>query len=215
MTPTEFMTRVDAAVNGPRTLYLYGKGGWYGHVGEAAPAHPGEVVAPATVLSQMEIDDPDKYQRYKEAAARAGINLGALPANMPACDCSGFVTWALELPRAASPAAQQGWINTTSIWSEAQSPGGRFEWCTSAREPLRATKGALLVFPHVGAEIGHIGIVTAVDAVGNATEVVHCAPQNYLKPAEPGQRHAILTTTPELLLDHPKTIAAWCRSIER
>ena len=215
MALSELMTRTDAAVNGPRTLYLYGKGGWYGRVGAPPPAQPGETVAPASVLAQMEHNDPDKYQRYQYAAAQVGIDFGALPAKMPACDCSGFVTWALGLPRAPSPAAAHGWTNTTSIWGEAQSPGARFEWCTSAQEPRRAVEGALLVYPHVGNEIGHIGIVTAVDAVGNATEVVHCAPQNYLQPAAPGRRHAILRTKPGLLLDHPKAITVWCRDIER
>ncbi|HYN61244.1 MAG TPA: CHAP domain-containing protein [Rubrivivax sp.] len=217
MTLTELLANVDLALYGPRTLYRLGQGGFYGNAG-AAPAHPGTIVSPKSVLASMRRHEPAKFQRYVAAAAQAGIDLDALPDRMPACDCSGFVTWALGLPRAPSSRATTGWLDTTAIWTDAQGEGTRFEWCSSALEPRKARIGALLVYPDDGPDDGHVGIVTAIDESndeGTATQVVHCAPENYLLPAAPGQRHAILQTSPKQLLDHPKTIAVWCVSVFR
>jgi hypothetical protein len=215
VTLTELLANVDLAVHGARTLYLLGRGGFYGNAG-VPPPHPGTIVSPKAVLARMRRCEPAKFQRYVAAAAEAGIELNALPDSMPACDCSGFVTWAVGLPRAPSPRARLGWLDTTAIWQDAQNAQTHFEWCTSALEPRKAKVGALLVYPDEGPDDGHIGIVTAIDESddeGRATEVVHCAPENYLLPAAPGQRHAILPTGPERLLDHPKTIAVWCLNV--
>jgi hypothetical protein len=62
-----------------------------------------------------------------------------------------------------------------------------------ALEPRKAKVGALLAYRDDGPDDGHIGIVTAIgdsDDEGRATQVVHGAPENYLLPAAPGQRHA-------------------------
>jgi hypothetical protein len=214
VTLTELLANVDLALNGPRTVYSLGKGGFYANAG-SPPAHPGTIVSPKTMLASMRRNDPAKFQRYVAAAAQAGIDLNALPAFMPACDCSGFATWALGLPRAPSRRARSGWLDTTAIWNDAQSRQTRFEWCSSALEPRKAQVGALLVYPDDPPDDGHIGIVTAIDEAGMATQVVHCAPENYLLPAAPGQRHAILQTTPQRLLDHEKTIAVWCVGVAR
>jgi cell wall-associated NlpC family hydrolase len=217
VTLTELLANVDLAVNGPRTLYRLGKGGFYANAG-AVPAHPGTIVSPKVVLASMRRHEPAKFQRYVAAAAQAGIDLQALPDLMPACDCSGFVTWALGLPRAPSRRARSGWLDTTAIWADAQGPQARFEWCASALEPRKARIGALLVFPDAGSDDGHVGIVTAIENgadEGPAAQVVHCAPENYLLPAASGQRHAILQTPPQRLLDHPQTIAVWCLGVAR
>jgi len=214
VTLDELLANVDLAVNGPRTLYLLGEGGWYADAG-VAPAHPGTLVRPHRVLARMQIHDPAKYQRHLNAAQQAGINLQALPQQMPASDCSGFVTWALGLPRAPSRSATSGWLDTERIWGDARAGRGRFEWCFSRYEPRRASIGALLVYPDHGAQDGHIGIVTAVDAAGTPIQVVHCAPENYLRPAAPGQRHAILQDDAQMLLDHADCIAAWCVDVTR
>jgi hypothetical protein len=96
-----------------------------------------------------------------------------------ACDCSGYVCWALGIARHADPASfpvSGGWINTDSIWADAMGPGNTFTRLAAARP------GALVVYPKDGSpdDIGHVGIVIEADAAGHATRVAHCSADNVL-----------------------------------
>lgn len=226
LTVADLLVRIALARATP-TLYLLGVGGFYGN--EAGPHDlPGKTVCPKTVLKTMKQDNCKKYKAYLAAAQAANFDPYALP-EMPACDCSGFVLWALNLAR--SPSEGHGpWINTTTIYdaatrpvsrphdgADAAPPTARFRRDDSDAAPLATRIGAMLVYPEGdGHEVGHIGFVTQVDASGRPTLVVHCAPENFLLPPAPGaQRTAILETSPEVFFQVPRTIAVWCDEVAR
>ncbi len=126
---------------------------------------------------------------------------------VPACDCSGFVCWALGFGRKSNPAPYTdaaGWIYTDSIWADAMGAGVRFE------RRARATPGALVVYPKAGSgeNYGHVGLVMEADADGRARLVAHCSAVNFkVAPFD-----AIKITSPELFEQQPHSIYAWCRS---
>lgn len=126
---------------------------------------------------------------YVDGIARAGLQLQALP--RLACDCSGYVCWALGVARNRAP-LDGGWINTDAMVADAR--GQRRLFVPVAR----ALPGALLVYPRPGGASrapGHVGIVVDADANGRATRVLHCAPDNYLlTPANGQARNAIAET---------------------
>ena len=124
MTVTELMRRIARAQATP-TLYLLGAGGFYGN--EAGPHDmPGKPVVPAHELRTMKEKDRKKYDVYVASAQAAGIDLAALPQSMPACDCSGFVLWALDMARAPAPNELGTWIYTDSIHADAMGAGSLF-----------------------------------------------------------------------------------------
>lgn len=179
-------------------IYWLGHGGWLS--GEAASPGPGRDIDPETALAHLKTERPQVHAAYVAGLARAGLKVQDLP--HLACDCSGLVCWALGVARDHAP-LDGGWINTDAIAADARGQQRLFV-------PLaQAVPGALLVHPRPGGDNpapGHVGIVTAVDAAGRATRVLHCAPENYLiQPAEGQARNAIAETDTRHFDDVPST----------
>lgn len=132
------------------------------------------------------------------------------------CDCSAFVCWALELAKYQPGLAwlakvNGGWLNTDGIWWDAtRERTGFFD------QLERPAVGCVLVYPSKrvsgwpGPPVGHIGIVTALDAEGRASRVIHCSSGNYRK-----GKDAIAETGPEVFSAVGSTVAAWCATAER
>ena len=199
------------------TLYRLGGGGYYGPSGTPRPPAPGVVESVTAVLAQM----PEaKRLRYEAEAREAGIDLQALAGrSLPFCDCSGFVTWALGLPRAPSPHARSGWLWTNSIYEDSKRDGGPFSRIHSDGERLACRPGALLVYPSPNEdEPGHIGLVSETDAHGRPLRVLHCSSTLMIESARAGQPLTAIAETDagvfETMLDAPQpTIAVWCHLV--
>ena len=181
-----FLQRAHDALNMP-VLYWLGRGG---HTAtEALPAAPGRAINLKNELATMQRERPKVHQAYMAALASSGLDPATLPA--VACDCSGYVCWALGVPRNGA-VLPGGWINTDAMVADAQRGQQLFVPLT------RAVPGALLVHPKPPGEDdgpGHVGIVTAVDANGRATRMLHCAPDNILRSPPAGlPRNAIAET---------------------
>lgn len=133
-----------------------------------------------------------------------------------ACDCSAFSCWCLgvsKLQRGFRWLVQLngGWLNTDGIWTDAQHESGFFE---RLERPL---VGCALVYPSAKVAklpgtppIGHVGIVTALDAQGRAAKVIHCSSGNYRKTGD-----AIQETDATVFSRVGATLAAWCATVER
>jgi hypothetical protein len=133
---------------------------------------------------------------------------------LDACDCSGFVCWALGFsrktnvpgPYTTAPERPGGdcWIYTGSIYADAKGQGMRF------RHVTKASPGALVVYPKGPTEdFGHIAIVVAADADGRATQIIHCSKDNVL-----GEPHdGIKITTAEKFEGNEDSIYVWCRDV--
>ncbi len=203
MTSAEFLQRAFAAREVP-TLYMLGKGGWVrAEAGSSgARAQPGRPIDVGQELDKMRRERPTIHAAYVQGLEKSGLSMASLP--KVACDCSGFVTWALGLARDGAPWAG-GWFDTNAIHADAQGPQQFF------KRVGHATPGVLVVYPKPisrGPEgpPGHIGIVTEVDADGSATRVLHCAPENYVLPPPNGLRHnAIAETGPEQFQADPRS----------
>jgi hypothetical protein len=192
MQMTTFLQRVHSATEIP-TLYFLGKGGWpQSRRGEHA--QPGELVSPAACLAGM---PAEKLTRYEEALTAAGLSpaeFRPMPRS-PACDCTRFVAWALDVPHDVQPDGEPGSFYTGSILDDVRRAKRMFEPFDAA-VPGRAAPGTMLVYASRSAhEVGHIGVVTEVDGTGRPTRIIHCAPENYLAPPLPGcARNAIRET---------------------
>lgn len=140
----------------------------------------------------------DERARLLPIAQAAGLDPTDPDLVVPACDCSGFVCWALGIPRRRPTGA---WINTDSIWADASGPQRAF-----VHRP-EASVGDLVVYPKpIDARFGHIGIVTAVDGAGRALRVLHCSADNFaLAPAG----DAIRETAPAAFEEQRQTL--YCR----
>lgn len=181
-----FLQRARSALSTP-TLYWLGHGGWSSR--EAPPASPSRPIELERELERMRKERPQVHQAYMAALASSGLDRTTLPA--VACDCSGFVCWALGVPRDGSP-LPGGWINTDAMDADAKGAQRLFV-------PLaKAVPGALLVHPKppgTDRGPGHVAIVVAADADGRATRMLHCAPDNYLLDPPAGlPRNAIAET---------------------
>ena len=140
--------------------------------------------------------------KYKLGAG--GMNPAQpLPANINhECDCSGYVCWALGISRKTEhPLYLQfngGWINTDAMVHDGRKASGYFE-------PLAKPKvGALIVYgKNPKASVGHVGIVTALDAAGGVSKVIHCSSGNHKL------GDAIQETAPTVFLKQPSTIYLW------
>lgn len=209
MDTAAFLQRALSAVAMP-TLYLLGKGGYRydeAHV-PAASAQPGRSVDVAHEFNLMRVQRPDVYADYEVVRVQLGLTLDELPAQ--ACDCSGFVCWALGVPRDGSP-LPEGWINTDSIYADAIRAQRLFKAVD------QASPGVLVVYPKPEVPVGkkgppgHIGIVTEVAADGSVTRVLHCAPDNFPLPPPAGQpRNAIAQTGPAHFTADPRSrYVAW------
>lgn len=90
------------------------------------------------------------------------------------CDCSGFVAWAIGIPRELPPGSNK-WLSTDSYWSGGTPVKANL---FSKIKMSEAAVGDLLVYPDNGGKQGHIGIVTQVDKKV-PTYVIHCSLGNY------------------------------------
>ena len=92
----------------------------------------------------------------------------------PSCDCSGFIAWAVGIPRELPPGSNK-WLSTDSYWAGGKPvKSGLF-----TQLPVgQAEPGDLLVYPDSNGHQGHIGIVTQVDHA-TPTYVIHCSLGNY------------------------------------
>jgi CHAP domain len=138
-------------------------------------------------LADMQAKHPEQARKYLDGLAKTGLTIEQLPRE--ACDCSGFVTWALGIARNPSPI---GWVNTDAMHEDARETQKLFVRLKQARV------GALLVYPRQGPkpeQVGHVGFVSEVDEQGRATRVIHCSSENFLiEPAAGGARNAIAET---------------------
>jgi hypothetical protein len=208
MDAAAFLQRALSAVAMP-TLYWLSKGG-YTQAEAATPAaraQPGRPIDVAHEFEVMRRQRPQVYAAYAAALTQSGLTLAELP--QQACDCSGFVCWALDVARDGSP-LPGGWLGTDAIYADATGPKHLF---TAVDQP---SPGVLVVYPKPqvqGTEgtPGHIGIVTEVAADGSVTRVLHCAPDNFLLPPPAGQpRNAIAQTGPAHFAADPRTrYVAW------
>jgi hypothetical protein len=100
------------------------------------------------------------------------------PANVSrACDCSGFVCWALGISRKTDHPLYKkfngGWINTDAMVVDGNEPSGFFS------PVVAVTPGSIIVYPSVAGlvPVGHVGIVTSISAEGGI-RVIHCSKGN-------------------------------------
>ena len=90
------------------------------------------------------------------------------------CDCSGFVAWAIGIPRELPPKSDK-WLDTDAYYAGGKPvKAGLFHEISV----VDAEPGDLLVYPDKGTKQGHIGIVTQVD-LSAPTYVIHCSFGNY------------------------------------
>ena len=197
MDASAFLQRARAALATP-VLYWLGRGGHTAN--EPLPPAPGRTIHLKNELATMQRERPQVHQAYMAALASSGLDPATLPT--VACDCSGYVCWALGVPRDGS-VLPGGWINTDAMVADGQRSQQLFVPLT------RAVPGALLVHPKPpGADSGpgHVAIVTEVDADGRATRMLHCAPDNILRTPPAGlPRNAIAETDPTLFERIPST----------
>ena len=96
------------------------------------------------------------------------------------CDCSGFIAWAIGIPREFPPGSNR-WLDTDAYWNGG---GGAAE---AAGFPLLqnvaaadAEPGDLIVYPDHGGMQGHIGVISGMDNHGEL-KVIHCSRGNFRK----------------------------------
>lgn len=102
------------------------------------------------------------------------------------CDCSGFVAWCCGTDRYRPDIpfykrAAGGWISTTSMVRDANSPRNATGLFTRVDVPM---PGDVVVYGDKGGTQGHCGIVSDVldhkrASVWQLISVIHCAPGNY------------------------------------
>jgi hypothetical protein len=179
-----------------RTVYWAGAGGLLPQA--ATPASALRIAGEWPKLT------PEEQAAYRPLAEQAGIDVNDPDAVVQACDCTGFLLWSLGISRKAPERAAytqpDGWINTDSIWADATRTGILF------RRIDRAVPGCVVVYPKAGSgeNYGHDGLVTAVDALGIATQVIHCSATNF----KGAPFDAIKETTPDAFLRQPATVYA-------
>lgn len=178
-----FVQRARVALAHP-TLYWLSFGGL-----PADPAQPGTPIDLARELERARLARPEVYKAYMAALESSGLAVAALP--KVACDCSGFVCWALGVARDGAPLPGR-WINTDAMHADAAGAQRLFV-------PVdKALPGDLLVYPKPPGQNlvpGHVAIVVDADASGRATRMLHCAPENCLVESPAGlPRNAIAET---------------------
>ncbi len=199
-TADQVLARARSAL-GRTTLYWLDEGGLDPHA-----ALPSAKLAIAQAWQSL---PDDKRREVQPAATALGIDVHDPALRLDACDCSGFVCWALGFSRKAPAPAPyttaDGWIFTGSIWADATGPGARFQRIDRARP------GALVVYPaqDSGEDYGHVAIVVEADAAGRATLIAHCSKANMLS----APYDAIKITPPDAFERQPRSVYAWCRTV--
>lgn len=187
------------AATGHAILYWIGQGGT--DPGAALPASPVHV---ARLWAGL---DAATQQDLAPLAQAMGIDVHDPALVRDACDCSGFVCWALGFPRSRpGPRGGEEWTNTDSIWQDATGPQTRF------LRMADAIPGALVVYPQrdSGEHFGHVALVMETDGHGNATLIAHCAADNI----RVAPHDAIKITGPEKFRRQPLSIYAWHRDVD-
>ena len=92
----------------------------------------------------------------------------------PQCDCSGFIAWAIGIPREFPPGSNK-WLSTTEYYA-----GGApvLPGLLSQVELHQARAGDLLVYPHQNGQVGHIALISEVSD-GQPAGILHCSSGNY------------------------------------
>lgn len=194
MTDVQTVLGRAGSILGQRTVYWAGSGGF-----DPQAASPVQALA---IGKQWPLQSPEDQAMFRPLAEAAGLNVDDPNLVAPACDCSGFVCWALGISRHPHP---QTWINTDTIWDDAKGRGVQF------RKIDRAVVGCIVVYPKViGHKYGHIALVTEVDANGQATRIVHCSASNFAS-APPD---AIKMTAPTAFEEQPESIYAWFQGMK-
>jgi len=87
------------------------------------------------------------------------------------CDCSGFIAWAMGIPRELPPGSNK-WLSTDEYWAEGRPVmTGMFSQIHFAEVRV----GDLLVYPDEGGEQGHIALIIRV----NPLQIIHCSNGNF------------------------------------
>lgn len=188
-TRAQYLERAKQAVGLPLIYWLGSGGGRHGPPG----ALPGTPIEPVSALAELSKSRPHVHQEYMKGLQRMGLRPDQL--DHLACDCTGYLSWALGVPFSPQPLAD-GAMNTDSIVKDSLHQRLQFAPQDQVEE------GDLLVYIGLGSEPGHVGIVMEAQA-GQALKVAHCAPQNYEIPPEPGGvRSAICITDTALFTQH-------------
>jgi cell wall-associated NlpC family hydrolase len=90
------------------------------------------------------------------------------------CDCSGFIAWAIGIPRELPPGRDK-WLSTDEYWT-----GGsptKPNLCKQ-KKFSEAAIGDLLVYPDGGSQQGHIALVTQIGQKMPSL-IIHCSNGNY------------------------------------
>jgi hypothetical protein len=195
-----FLARAHQACEQP-SFYWLGSGGW--SKGQTPGEWPATRLDIDAALEEKRRKDPRVHARYLAEEARSGIHRSTLPP--VACDCSGYVCWALGIARNGWPGVTD-WLNTAGMLRDAN---GAKRWLVLLD---KAEIGALLVHPEPSREggPGHVGIVTEVDATGKATRMLHCSAVNYLLTPPAGLPRNAIAETDTAYFDGEKTqILIW------
>jgi hypothetical protein len=194
------MTSLDNVLARARTATGHGILYWIGTGGtDPSAALPGRPTPVGRIWSTLDVAQQQEFLPLAQAAGIAVTNPDLV---LDACDCSGYVCWALGFAR-QTPAGE--WIDTNYIWNDAKGHQRRFQ------ELAQARPGALVVYPKAGSNenFGHVGIVVEADAQGRATLVAHCSADNF----KSAPYDSIKITSPDKFLEQKASIYAWCRDV--
>lgn len=156
----------------------------------------------------------NKGTKYGLGAGGTNPN-AALPSINGKCDCSGFVSWCLNMSRKTNEAfyvrLNGGWIETTAVSKDIGSSSGIFE-------PLdHPEPGCVVVYGDYRGNDGrhhegHIAAVTEVNGgrgVGGIDKIVHCSVSN------DAAGDAIQETDAHIFANNRNSVLGWCILIER
>lgn len=202
------MVTVEAVLRRARSMLVEGTVYWAG-AGGLDPQSPASSQR-VKIADEWPRLTPAEQAQFRPLALQAGIDVDDPNAAVQACDCTGFLCWALGIsrkaPRQEAWTLAGGWINTDSIWSDATHGGAMF------RKLDRAVPGCVVVYPKAGSneQYGHDGLVTAVGSNGIATRVIHCSASNF----KAAPFDAVKENTGEAFLHQKATVYAWFRGMQ-
>jgi hypothetical protein len=90
------------------------------------------------------------------------------------CDCSGFIAWAIGIPRELPPGSNK-WLSTDEYWRGGKPvKAGLF-----SQIPIKESRsGDLLVYPDSGGNQGHVALITQND-FQRPLLIIHCSKGNF------------------------------------